>query len=427
MRALFESKSSVARRSAARGAPLLVVALLAASGTARAQSAPEISEGAMVARRALVERAQEASRAGNHEQAASLAESAGRIEMSPSLRLFIAQERVALGRHASAMEAAELCVREASRSPALVRREQIITACRQILNTSQRHVVLLTLTMPASRRAGFVLRVDGRSLSEAELNLPVALDAGTHVVEAEATGAELHRESLRGAPGETLAFAVPARFAADATTTGGATTGAATGGATTGGATAGGATTGGGAGTDTTHTNSTGVTNQGGSSAATVGGEQGHEVPDPAAAPPPEGFFARVGAGPFVVGGAGVALLAVSGALAAVAQGELSRAGCRVRGNEILCSTPEQAIAFAANAPGTPDPYTPTTAAQISVIAGAVLVVGAGIWLGVAASRAPRATEAAGVTRAARQRTAWLVPSFDARSGAVSLSVGGSF
>jgi hypothetical protein len=401
---------------------LLVVALLAASGAARAQSAPEISEGAMVARRALVERAQEASRAGNHEQAASLAESAGRIEMSPSLRLFIAQERVALGRHASAMEAAELCVREASRSPALVRREQIITACRQILNTSQRHVVLLTLTMPASRRAGFVLRVDGRSLSEAELNLPVALDAGMHVVEVGATGAELHRESLRGAPGETLAFAVPARFAADATPTG--TT---TGGATAGGASTGGASTGGGAGTDTTHTNSTDATNQGGSSGATVGGEQGHEVPDPPAAPPPEGFFARVGAGPFVVGGAGVALLAVSGALAAVAQGELSRAGCRVRGNEILCNTPEQAIAFAANAPGTPDPYTPTTAAQISVIAGAALVVGAGIWLGVAASRAPRATEAARVTRSARQRTAWLVPSFDARSGAVSLSVGGSF
>jgi hypothetical protein len=419
MRALFESKSSVARRGAARRAPLLVVALLGASATASAQSAPEISEGAMVARRALVERAQEASRAGNHEQAASLAESAGRIEMSPSLRLFIAQERVSLGRHASAMEAAELCVREASRSPALVRREQIITACRLILNTSQRHVVLLTLTMPAARRAGFVLRVDGRALSEVELNLPVALDAGTHVVEAGATDAELHRESLRGAPGETLAFTVPARFAADAATT--SATSSATAGAATTGATAGGATTG------TAHTNSTGAANQGASSGATVGGEQGHEVPDPPAAPPPEGFFARVGAGPFVVGGAGVALLAVSGALAAVAQGELSRAGCRVRGNEILCNTPEQASAFAANAPGTPDPYTPTTAAQISVIAGAALVVGAGIWLGVAASRAPRATEAARDSSSVRQRTAWLVPSFDARSGAVSLSVGGSF
>ncbi len=394
----------------------------------------EISEGAMVARRALVERAQEAARAGNHEQALSLAENAGRIEMSPSLRLFIAQERVALGRHASAMEAAELCVREASRAPTLERRDQIIAACRQILNTSQRNVVLLTLTVPAARRGGFALRVDGRAISDAELALPVALDAGTHVVEVTANGADTHRETLRGAPGETLTFTVPSRFAPDPITNAGTATGAATGtGTATGTATGAGTgqATGTGAGTGAasatghgtaSHTNSSGTGNS-----STNSNGNGRSTPTPTPTPPPpDGFFARVGAGPFVIGGIGVVGFALSGVFAVVAANELTRAGCRVAGNEILCRTPEQAAAFMSNAPGSPDPYTPTTIAQISAIGGAVLVTGAVVWMAVGATRSRSSTTTVVERSTARART-WLSPSFDPRSSAASVTIGGTF
>lgn len=345
--------------------------------------------------------------------------------MSPSLRLFIAQERVALGRHASAMESAELCVREAMRSQTLDRREQIVATCRAILNSSQRQVVLVTMSVPAQRRAGFSLRIDGRTLTEAEYVLPLALDAGTHVLEVAATGVDPHRESLRGAPGQTLSFTVPERFVAQPEQ---GSTGQGTGSAQG----AGGVTT-----------NSSGVVNTSAGGAGSNGntaangqsstsdGEHG-EPELPVAPPVNDGFFARVGAGPFVVGGVGIGLFALSGALAAVAQGELARSGCRVQGAEIVCRTPEQAQAFASNAPGTPDPYTPTTIAQVSAIGGAVLVVGAGIWMGVAASRSVRASSEASpssspAARSSQRRTAWINPAFDPRSATVSLSVGGSF
>src|SRR5690349_3172205 len=95
------------RRRAATAAAAACAAFLWA-GSAGAQNA-----AAIAARRSLIEQAQQARRAGDHVRALDLAERATQISMSPSLRLFIAQEQTALGRLADAFGNADLCGREA--------------------------------------------------------------------------------------------------------------------------------------------------------------------------------------------------------------------------------------------------------------------------------------------------------------------------
>jgi|LNFM01.1.fsa_nt_gb hypothetical protein len=390
---------------------MIVGSSFAAPRSARAQSAPSISESAMVTRRALVERAQSAARANNHSEALALAEQAGRIEMSPSLRLFIAQERAALGRHASAMEYAELCVREASRNEALERREMILAACRQVLTTSQRNVVLLALSVPSARRTGFSLRVGGRLLADGDLNVPVALDPGEHALEATAPGVETHRETIRGTPGAMLSATIPERFAASAAepTTQSSNTQSAGNGADPARATM----------------NNTGATQ--GNSSGTPSGQRSDATPAGGAVQTPvvprqptttPGFVARVGAGPFVTLGVGAGLVATSIALSVVAQNAFNGTGCRPAGAEILCQTAQQAEAFRAGGPGAPDPYTPTTIAQVSLGLGLGAIVGATIWMAAAGARGESAP------REQRAQRVWFAPV--ASRQAASLVVGGA-
>lgn len=220
---------------------LTLVGAMLGSSLVHAQSAPTTtpppSEAALAARRTLVERAQNAARAGRHQEALTHADAAGRIEMTPSLRLFIAQERAALGMHAAAMEAADQCVRETTRNTTVERRESILATCRQIAHDSQEHVVLVTVNGPANRVDGLVVHVGSRTLEANEVGVPLNVDPGAIVIEATAPGVEAFREQRDGVAGAVLAVALPDRFARPAAaTTGGNTTGATTG-STTGSAT----------------------------------------------------------------------------------------------------------------------------------------------------------------------------------------------
>lgn len=195
---------------------LTVLGTLSLSRAAVAQTTPVVdppTEAALAARRTLVERAQMAAHAGRHQEALSHADAAGRIEMSPSLRMFIAQERSALGMHALAMEAADQCVREANRNVAVDRRESILTQCRQIAHDSQGHVVVVTVTAPVARMDGLVVRVGSRALTRSEIGVPFNVDPGLLVVEATAPGVEPFREQRDGVAGAVVSFAIGDRFA----------------------------------------------------------------------------------------------------------------------------------------------------------------------------------------------------------------------
>lgn len=85
-----------------------VVGLL---GTAPASAQDDASEAA---RALLIDEARDASARGDHQAAASLAERALAIGNTPSLRLFLAEQWIALGRDVEALAQVERCRREAN-------------------------------------------------------------------------------------------------------------------------------------------------------------------------------------------------------------------------------------------------------------------------------------------------------------------------
>lgn len=111
----------------ARGVMVAALTASFAPTTASAQTAAELA-----ARRTLIEQAEAARQAGQHAEALTFAERAAAIQMTPSLRLFIAREQQAMRLYASALGNTELCVRDAEREQTLRNREEIIAGCRAI-------------------------------------------------------------------------------------------------------------------------------------------------------------------------------------------------------------------------------------------------------------------------------------------------------
>lgn len=392
---------------------------------------PTLTTGQIIARRALLERAQAAARANDHVQALSLAQQASAIEMTVSLRMFLAQQQQALGHHTAAMEYSEQCVREALRNTTLERRDIIIAECRRISATSQPQLVLATVTVPTGLRPEFSVRIGNRRVETSEFNLPIAIDPGEGELVATAPGVETHTERFRGLPGSTISLVIPARFqaASPMTTTTGQTTGTASTGTTTAtantGTTAGTTTTGTAtAGTTTALTTVNAATNGTTSNVSGAGASQtansnvgrgaGAIVPPPAE----RSGGVRIGAGPWVVLGLGAATLGSAGVFFALRNGQF--ANCRPMGAEILCDSEQAAAQWRAGTTGA-SAYTFHNAMNGTLIGGGVLMAAGLTWLIVNVARSPRAEQAA----TASLRLHYVGPQMSAQ--AVGLGLGGTF
>lgn len=167
-----------ARGLATAGAAL---ALTLVGSHASAQTA---EDERMAMRRIAMDRAQQESNEGRHEQALEFAQRAGAIQMSASLRLFIASEHRALGHHADSLRAALLCSREALQAAS--RREEIRAACEELVRQEQRLVGSLLLRVPNAPAAGLRVSIDGREVDAAILGLPYPIDQGQHRLRLEA-------------------------------------------------------------------------------------------------------------------------------------------------------------------------------------------------------------------------------------------------
>jgi hypothetical protein len=198
--------------------------VVAFATSAGAQGAPE--------RRELLTRAEAASRAGQHAEALALGEAAGRMQMTPSVRMFLAEEHEALaageapGRHLlDAVDAAAACVREANAQRALNHRDWILTRCTALLQRLNARIARVRVVVAAGAPAGTALRLDDRALDAAEWNTPLEVLPGERVVEARAPGGAVFRQTLRLAAGGsatvTVAFADAAGGAGDGGARGG--------------------------------------------------------------------------------------------------------------------------------------------------------------------------------------------------------------
>lgn len=168
-------------RSSVSCVALLASSLLAAR-TARAQTEEELS-----LRRVALERAQALSSSGDHAQALQLATRAGAIQMTPSVRLFIAREQAAVGQHAAALLTAQTCQREVARAE-VSNRAEILTACRDVAAHETPLVGMLQIEPPATALPGLEVRVRDAVVGASLLGLPYVVDPGSVVVVATAPG-----------------------------------------------------------------------------------------------------------------------------------------------------------------------------------------------------------------------------------------------
>jgi hypothetical protein len=159
-------------------------------------------------RQTLLEQAQKARDVDDHARALSLAARAGQIRMTPSVRLFIAEEQSALGQLANSMNNAELCANEAAEEKALKNREKILRACRSLISTLQKTGARLIVSMPKPVPPQAEVLVNGHVLPETLYGSPYFLNPGNIRVEAKAPGYTPFEQQLAAEAGQEATVTV---------------------------------------------------------------------------------------------------------------------------------------------------------------------------------------------------------------------------
>ncbi len=191
---------------------------LVTSGVVAAQP----SRDAAARRRELLERASESSLRGDHEGALRLGEEAARIQVTPSLQMFLAEEHEFLidggGAHLlDAVRVAATCVRDATAQTALNNRERILQRCVEVVGRLNPRVAHVHLRVDDPVPEGMSVRVDEHDLPRGLWAEPIAVLPGAVVVDASAPGRGPFHRALRLPAGATEV--VPVALPAGATAT----------------------------------------------------------------------------------------------------------------------------------------------------------------------------------------------------------------
>ncbi len=179
-----------------------LAAALAALVSPRAAAAQTHQE--LATRRVLIERATAERAAGHHADALALAQSAGAVQMTPSVRLFIAQEMDATGDPAGALGMADLCVREVERDRAVAHRAALLTTCRELAASARARVGYVVVRAPTPAPEGLRVTLRGAPLNPALLGVPNVVSPGVVTVEASAPGRRAFSASREVGAGATV-------------------------------------------------------------------------------------------------------------------------------------------------------------------------------------------------------------------------------
>ena len=159
--------------------------LASVAGSALAQ---QVDPALMATRRDTIQQAIAAAEGGDHVRALDLAQRAGEIAMSPSLRGVIAHEAAALGRWSLALGQGQSCVAEAERDLSVPDRALVLESCRSTVEQAAPRVGRVIVALPPRRPDGARVRVDGNELPPAVWGLPYVVTAGSIAVEVTAPG-----------------------------------------------------------------------------------------------------------------------------------------------------------------------------------------------------------------------------------------------
>ena len=170
---------------------MLALSLVLAAADAAAQPGPGEDH-----RRSLIADAEAARDAGLHERSLTLATQAGQIRWTPSLRMMVAQEHLALQHGVDALEHATLCLVGAEADPRVNFRARIISECRAIIDLIEPQVGRLRLLFPSPPPPGLRLRVNGRVVARPAWSAAFPVMPGTAIVEADGEGVAAFRTTV---------------------------------------------------------------------------------------------------------------------------------------------------------------------------------------------------------------------------------------
>lgn len=177
--------------------------LLSRGAVAEAQTASEIAT-----RRLLLDRAEAARTGGQHAEALELYLRAGQIQMTPSVRAFIAEEQLRTGRLAEAMGSADLCLRELGAATAVRNQAAIESHCRGLRDNLRQRVGELVVEVPTPAPAGLRVTVGGSELTAVLYGQPAVTTPGSVEVVAAVGGVERWRRSVTVVARETATVRV---------------------------------------------------------------------------------------------------------------------------------------------------------------------------------------------------------------------------
>jgi hypothetical protein len=186
---------------------LLLVAVLSLPRVAGAQGG-----GADAARRALITDARAASHAGDHARAVELATRAEALRATPSLRHFLAQEHLSLGHAVEALALAGECAARVRDDATVPDREELIARCESLAQEAERGVARLTMRVPTPAPEGLRVTIGGDLLAPALYGLAVPRTPGAVEIVATATGRSPFRTNptLVAGAREEVAVELPA-------------------------------------------------------------------------------------------------------------------------------------------------------------------------------------------------------------------------
>ncbi|MFO0556438.1 MAG: hypothetical protein U0269_00325 [Polyangiales bacterium] len=146
-------------------------------------AAAQLDPRATAARRALIEDAQRARRAGDHTQALTLATRAFEIQASPTLRRFLAEELLQNRRFADAAGMAELCESDMRAQTASRDRAEHIAACQSVRREASTHTARLLLRFEPPLPPDATVTVNDGAVAPALWGVPALVDEGSAVIE----------------------------------------------------------------------------------------------------------------------------------------------------------------------------------------------------------------------------------------------------
>lgn len=176
-------------------APWVCAALLAMGASVHAQPIDPTR------RRMLLDQAEEARRAGDHQRSLERALEAGAQQMTPSVRMFIAEEHEALGNLREALVHSRACVRETTEMLSVNNRELILARCEQLLRSVESRMATVSLRFAGVRPAGLQVVVADLTLTEAQFEQDIPVPAGQVTLEASAPGRPTWSRTLTLSPG----------------------------------------------------------------------------------------------------------------------------------------------------------------------------------------------------------------------------------